>query len=309
MKRTARTILGLAGVVAVAWAWPACSASDNSTAHSAAGAPGAGGTTSAGGASGTAGTAGVGGDTATGGAAGTGGSAGAGGATAAGGAAGAGGDTAAGAGGTTSAGGSAGAGGATAAGGAAGAGGDTAAGGAAGAGGATSPGCSPVAATIPFTVTTKYGCGANNGVWGNNMGAKITDCAARAPGTPAGTCKTIAYTYDATKGSDCTGAPIGDAGAISCDWTAVVWHVAAPGLCIGPGATKVTFQAWGTGTVEFQAVGVKLLQPLTATATPYTIDISTSGYAAAPQESGFIVAFTSANTGASVSVDDIKWVP
>jgi hypothetical protein len=278
MKRTAKTFVGLASVVALVCVGVACSSSDTSPAKNTGGSAGAGGSAGTGGAAGS-----------TGGAAGTGGSSGTGGA------AGTGGDTTQG--------------GAAGTGGSAGTGGDTTQGGSSGTGGTTVGACSPATVTIPFNVTDKYGIAAAFGVWGNNQSVKISACTTRAPGTPAGKCNTIAYTYDPAVGSDCTGAPQ-DAG-VSCNWTAVVWHVAAPGLCIAAGATKITFQAWGTGTVEFQPFtdsGIKVSQLLTTTPTQYSIDISTSGYAAKAQEAGFIVAFTSTNTPATVNVDDIKWV-
>jgi hypothetical protein len=113
------------------------------------------------------------------------------------------------------------------------------------------------------------------------------------------------YTYDAATGPDCYGtAP---PRRPSCIWSSVAWTAAGP-KCIGPGATKVTFQAWGTGTVEFAAAGVKFPQLLTSTPTPYTIDISASGYAAPAPDVAFVVTFTSANSGTIVNVDDIKWV-
>jgi hypothetical protein len=282
MKRTAKTITGLVGVVALAWVWSACSASDSTPKSSS----GTGGTTSAGGSAGSGGTTtGTGGDTGTGGTTtGTGGTT-----------TGTGGDT--GTGGTTT-----GTGGTTT-----GTGGDT------GTGGTTTPaGCTPVEATIPMVVDTAgFGIGSNNGVWGNWGSvafAKTCDAPGRATGTPAGACHKLTYTYDAAVGADCTGAPIGDAGAASCNWTAVAWNAAAP-KCIGPGATKVTFTAWGSGIVSFGASTGKLdSQTLTATPTQYSVDISASGYNAAALQAAFVVTFTAANTGAVVNVDDIKWV-
>jgi len=333
MKRTTTLILGLVGTMA--WAWSACSSSDTSPDKTGAG--GAAGSTggAAGSTGGMAGSTGgmagsTGGTTETGGSAGstggaagsTGGSAGStggaagstgGAAGSTGGAAGSTGGAAGSTGGAAgSTGGASGTGGTTETGGASGTGGTTDTGGSSGTGGTggtTTLACSPATVTVPFTVTDQFGPGANNGVWGNWGGVVIADCAAGTrPAGAAGKCKTITYTYPSTTGSDCTGAAT-DAG-VFCNWTAVAWHITSgtTGKCIAPGAKKVTFQAWGTGTVEFGAANIKLSQLLTATPTLYTIDISTSGYEATLQESGFTVAFTSANTGTVVSVDDIKWV-
>jgi hypothetical protein len=176
-----------------------------------------------------------------------------------------------------------------------------------GPGGTTVAACSPAMVTVPFNVTDKYSPGATNGVWGNWGSVKIAACTTRGTGTPAGKCNTLTYAYDAAVGSDCTGVAI-VAPAVSCAWTTVAWHVSAPGLCIGPGATKITFQAWGSGAVKFVGAGVILPATLNATPRQYTIGIWASGYAASAQESGFAVQFDAANTGTTVNVDDIKWV-
>jgi hypothetical protein len=281
----------LVGVVAAAWAGSACSSSDTSPSN----AGGAAGSTVTGGSPGTGGTTDTGGSPGTGGTTDTGGSPGTGGTIVA-------------------TGGSPGTGGTTDTGGSPGTGGTViGTGGSVGTGGTVvTTGCTSAGVTVPFVVTDKYGIGANNGVWGDWGAANIQPCATRATPTSVGKCFTVTYTYDAATGSDCTGTAL-TAGGVACIFTSVLWHIPsptfAPGFCIAAGATKVTFQAWGSGTVEFAAAGVKVPQLLTATPTPYSIDISTSGYASTAQEAGFTVSFTSANTGAIVNVDDIQWVP
>jgi hypothetical protein len=115
-------------------------------------------------------------------------------------------------------------------------------------------------------------------------------------------------------GSDCAGVALqqlNDAGAVSCWWTALAWHVADPGWCIAPGATKVTFQAWGDGIVEFAAGGAKIAAlTLTATPTTYTIDLTTSAtpYAGIATSTAFTATFMNTTGPATVNVDDIKWI-
>jgi hypothetical protein len=160
--------------------------------------------------------------------------------------------------------------------------------------------------TPPFVVDDKgYWPGQNNGTWGDWSALASGACStpARAPGTPGGSCHHWTYTYNATGGRDCNGAALVPP-ATACPWTTQAWK-ATTTKTIAPGATKIQFYAWGSGTVSFAGAGQPGLQvTLTGTPTQYVVNI-TGSYATATD--AFSITFTSGNTGAVVNVDDIRW--
>jgi hypothetical protein len=158
---------------------------------------------------------------------------------------------------------------------------------------------------------TSYSTSTANSCWGNSGAITLADCASRAPGTPVGACHKISYTYVANTGNDCNSAPIVPP-ATSCTWVAQTWK-SIPSKLIAPGATKVQFYAWGSGTVTAQ-VKTDLTNvretaiTLTTTPTVYSIDLTGLSYSAAPLETAFILVFVNTNSPAVVNIDGLQWL-
>jgi hypothetical protein len=158
---------------------------------------------------------------------------------------------------------------------------------------------------------TSYSTSTANSCWGNSGAITIADCASRAPGTPVGKCHKISYTYVANTGNDCNSAPIVPP-ATSCTWVAQTWK-SVPSKLIAPGATKVQFYAWGSGTATAQVktdlTNVReVALPLTATPTAYSIDLTGFTYSATAMETAFILVFINTNSPTVVNIDDLQWL-
>jgi hypothetical protein len=158
---------------------------------------------------------------------------------------------------------------------------------------------------------TSFSTSTANSCWGNSGAITLAECASRAPGAPVGKCHKISYTYVANTGNDCNSAPIVPP-ATSCAWVAQTWK-SVPSKLIAPGATKVQFYAWGSGTATAQVktdlTNVReVALPLTATPTAYSIDLTGFTYSATAMETALILVFVNTNSPAVVNIDDLQWL-